>query len=263
MQQTTFGQQDSLLITIISNLNAQSNQEAIKLIDQTLLNDPTLVALHYPRALALGRLGRVDDAVRSLEILTALDPKAATVKALQGEFNSAKASSANKPTDNARASREHEVNSLLDQALEKLNKADPATALNLLIEAKALKIAVRDLDYVRAMCFIELGRVAEARESLREELRHFPDNSIAQELLAQVLEQDQSGQQQETQLVELSNPEFQELLKTIRPYTMVPTVRLYSLYHLAQQVCQLGITGNLCRVWSGWRWIICIARKYD
>ena len=48
-------------------------------------------------------------------------------------------------------------------------------------------------------------------------------------------------------------PEFKDLLKQIRPYTMLPEPRLHMLYTLAKEVCEKDIPGNFaeCGVAGG------------
>jgi predicted O-methyltransferase YrrM len=92
-----------------------------------------------------------------------------------------------------------------------------------------------------------MNRIEEARESLREELRFFPDNVGANDLLAQVaarLPGVGPG---------IGDGEFQYLLQKIRPYTMLSEERLHSLYTLARRACEGDIPGNFveCGVAGG------------
>jgi|GEM_PF-508071 len=50
-----------------------------------------------------------------------------------------------------------------------------------------------------------------------------------------------------------SNSEFQQILATVRPYTMLSEARLFSLYSLAKQICLDDIPGNFveCGTWRG------------
>ena len=59
-----------------------------------------------------------------------------------------------------------------------------------MVKAKKLGGRERNQDYVRAMCFVQLEQYGDARETLLEELRHYPDNKDARALLDEVLKQD-------------------------------------------------------------------------
>lgn len=123
------------------------------------------------------------------------------------------------------------------------NRADQA--LNELILAKALRTPVRELDYLRALVFIKLDRLLEAREALKEELRYYPDNSPARELLGKI--PDRSWNEL------FDKDEFGEIFNTVRPYTMVDPERAYALFQLAKSVCCNGFSGNFveCGVAAG------------
>jgi hypothetical protein len=91
------------------------------------------------------------------------------------------------------------------------------------------------------MCFIAMNKYGDAREALLEELLHYPDNNQAEELLRQVREEEKK--RQHTQIIIPEDVEFRELLEQIRPYSMLPEARLYTLYALAKQVCLQDVPG--------------------
>ena len=158
------------------------------------------------------------------------------------------------PTNDSSSARKDETQmsqELLSNGLDALEGGDTGKAFALLIEAKKIRIPTRDLDYVRALCFIQMGRLGDAREALNEELRHFPDNGPARQLLQQVLDEDAKSKTTQIQIDE--NPEFESLLNTIRPYSMLPKERLFWLFSFAKQVCQHNIQGNFveCGVAAG------------
>lgn len=93
-----------------------------------------------------------------------------------------------------------------------------------------------NLDFLRAQCFLRMGRKADAIQALREELTHNPAHSEASNLLSQLDKPANLG----------SNypDEFKQLYQLIRPYTMLSVERLYQLYESARKVCQSFIGGN-------------------
>jgi hypothetical protein len=93
-----------------------------------------------------------------------------------------------------------------------------------------------------------MGRPDDAREALKEELRQFPGNAEAQRQLEDLLALEAG-----TSSPQRWEPEFEELLQVVRPYTMVPPARLYSLYRLARQVCTDDVPGDFveCGVAGG------------
>ena len=142
-----------------------------------------------------------------------------------------------------------QVEELMDKALEKLSRENTKTALEFVIKAKCLQIPTRNLDYLRAMCFVKLEQLGDAREALQEELRHFGDNKEARELLNQILEEEQKIGEHSS----ISDTEFLELLKVLRPYSMLPECRLYNLFVLTKKVCLEDIPGDIveCGVAGG------------
>ena len=144
------------------------------------------------------------------------------------------------------------VQRLIDQALGELEKNNPGQSMQLLIEAKRARIAARDLDYVRALAFLQIGKRGDAREALLEELRQFPDNQPARELLGQILQEERSAPEA-PQVAIPHDGEFQDLLAEVRPHSMLPEARLYTLFMLAKQVCSVDLPGDFveCGVAGG------------
>jgi len=139
------------------------------------------------------------------------------------------------------------IKEIMDNSREAISKSQFELSLRLIVMAKFLKIPVCSLDYMRAVSFLGMGEKNSAIEALKEELRHFPQNSDAKLLLKDL---------KKTALPIDScknNTEFQALLNVIRPYTMVGEARLFSLYLLAKKVCEMDIPGNFveCGVAGG------------
>ena len=188
------------------------------------------VEANLPRALALAGMGRTEAAIEALQRLLELRPDHA------------------RAGDMLRALGRADPGAVLARARELLEGDDAAAALREVARAKALRRPLADLDRVRALSFLRLGRPEDAREALREELRHFPENAKAQRLLEELL----AGEAEEGPASHRES-EFEELLLAIRPYTMVPAARLHSLYRLARQVCVDDVPGDFveCGVAAG------------
>jgi hypothetical protein len=137
---------------------------------------------------------------------------------------------------------------LIAQSEAALRNGDHKSAFDLVQKAKALRQPRQGLDLLRANCFLRMGQPGDARESLAEELRWFPGNREAAVLLEELRlrhpEHFASG---------IQDPEFKPILDSIRKYSMVPEMRLFSLYQLAKQVCLQNIPGNFveCGVAAG------------
>jgi glycosyltransferase involved in cell wall biosynthesis len=120
-------------------------------------------------------------------------------------------------------------------------------AFKLIIKAKSLKIPMYGLDYLRAMCFVRMNNFGNALEALREELRLFPSNREAALLFDNL-----------SNLVACPDPafddsEFNDVLKVVKPFTLLSARRLYSLFNLAKLVCESDMPGHFveCGVAAG------------
>ena len=140
------------------------------------------------------------------------------------------------------------VAELKRQAVQILAAGDLKASFELLVEAKALKQPLEGLDLMRAHCFMQMNQPMGAIEALREELRWFPGNQDAEQMLTELLKMIP-----ERPVESLGDAEFQQLLVQIRPYTMLSEQRLYSLYSLAKHICESNIPGNFveCGVAAG------------
>ena len=143
---------------------------------------------------------------------------------------------------------ETEPGRVLDRARASLEAGDVAKAFATVVVAKETRRPLPGLDQLRAECFLGMGRPDDAREALKEELRQFPGNAEAQRQLEDLL-----ALAAGTNSLQRWEPEFEELLQVVRPYTMVPPARLYSLYRLARQVCTDDVPGDFveCGVAGG------------
>ena len=135
------------------------------------------------------------------------------------------------------------------EATKFLQAGSVQQAFETTVKAKSLRTPVINLDLIRGACFINMGRFPEALESLREELRLFPSNLEAQRLLDQLVVEVGPRQSNEG----TNDPDFVQILDVIRPYTMLSTERLYSLFSQARRVCLENIPGNFveCGVAAG------------
>ncbi|HIK10508.1 MAG TPA: class I SAM-dependent methyltransferase [Oscillatoriaceae cyanobacterium M33_DOE_052] len=213
----------------VAQLNAENNLQALTLFQEAIAARPNLQALKYGQALALARLGRFQEAAATLKQLLAVMPKHQKAQVLHDELIPVL------------------VRDLMTQANQALNANQTEAAFNLLIQAKSLKSPILGLDYLRAMCFLRLQKLDDAIQALHEELRHFPENEAAKNL------QNQLRAKQPPIIGKIADPEFQELLQIVRPYTMLSEARLYSLFSLVRRICQENIPGNIveCGVAGG------------
>ena len=113
-------------------------------------------------------------------------------------------------------------------------------------QLKGRHVPRRNVDFLRALCFVKLNQPPSAIESLKEELRYFPDHAEASALLAQL-------RPPEAAAPLANDPEFARLLVQVQPYTMLSEGRLFSLFTLARAVCVEDIPGNFveCGVAAG------------
>ena len=89
------------------------------------------------------------------------------------------------------SSQDHvESDAIVDRALEILRTGDAHRALSLLNSGSATE---QDLHHVRAMCFVELGCMADAQRELLTELKFFPNNQHAADLLTMVQRENSSA----------------------------------------------------------------------
>lgn len=118
-----------------------------------------------------------------------------------------------------------------------LSQGQPRTALEILASAKRMRRPCRGLDAMRAACFLDLGLPEQAREALLEELRLFPESPEARAAM-DALPSDPARQ------TEHEDEDFADLLRHVRPYTMLPVNRLYNLYLRAVDVCRRDVPGD-------------------
>lgn len=111
---------------------------------------------------------------------------------------------------------------------------------------KARGVAMRNVDYLRALCFVKKKQTGAAVQALREELRFFPEHAAARDLLKNL-----SSAQRAVEVP--GDAEFQKLFAEIREQTMVGPARLWSMFQLAQEVCAEDLPGNFveCGVAAG------------
>ena len=134
----------------------------------------------------------------------------------------------------------------LAEARSLIERRQSKRAFPLLNQLKARRVPLTDVDYLRALCFLEAKQRHAASEALREELRYFPDHQKAAALLKTLTAKSPTK-------ASAHDSEFESILQVIRPYTMVGEARLHSLYQLARQVCVDDLPGNFveCGVAAG------------
>jgi len=127
-----------------------------------------------------------------------------------------------------------------------IEKSKIVEALRRLNHIKAQHQPVRDVDYLRALCFVNEQQPIAAIEALKAELRFFADNQPAAQLLEKLAAEHHAQ-------CSIKNREFREIFNIVRPYTMLGEARLYSLFSLAKYVCAQDVRGNFveCGVAAG------------
>ncbi|WP_347272951.1 glycosyltransferase [Candidatus Kuenenia sp.] len=162
---------------------------------------------------------------------------------LEREFNNLRKTNSPKPDERF----DSFVKSTINISTQAIKENQFEVALRLIVMAKYFKMPVYGLDYTRALSFLGMGQKESVVEALKEELRYFPQNSEAELLLKDIIKTSHTTEPTKY------NSEFQELLDTVRPYTMVGEERLLALYQLAKKVCEMDIPGNFveCGVAGG------------
>ncbi|WP_204106191.1 MULTISPECIES: TylF/MycF/NovP-related O-methyltransferase [Spirulina sp. CCY15215] len=131
------------------------------------------------------------------------------------------------------------------RSIKSKNYEDAFATLNILKSGKTPK---QNVDYLRSLCFLEFNQVGAAIQALYEELRYFPKNQKARQLLDQLL-----SENPHFQTGKIEDEEFQTFLRMVQPHTMLGEPRLYSLFSLTKQICLEDIPGNFveCGVAGG------------
>lgn len=119
-------------------------------------------------------------------------------------------------------------------------------SLRLLSALKAKGVPIQGIDLTRAKIRLAQGRTSEALEMLKEEVRLFPGNNLAEGLIRKV------GRSFRTQ-AQPACTDLQEILPILSPYTMLSQQRLEALAEGAKKVCHDDIPGNFveCGVAAG------------
>lgn len=139
---------------------------------------------------------------------------------------------------------QEQVRLLRGQAAKAFEKGDLGKSLSLLNLAKSLRTPCESIDFLRASIFCKLGEYGNAHVAIREELRYFPNNKAALNLLNTLpIKPPRLG----------GSEAFKRLCSQILPYTMVGPLRLQSLYDHAVDICKNGPDGNFveCGVAGG------------
>jgi glycosyltransferase involved in cell wall biosynthesis len=76
------------------------------------------------------------------------------------------------------------LNHMIDQCLGSLKRGDLAQALKMIEKASKSGEVVRDLEYVKGLCYLAAGDMKKARTAIERELAFFPDNKAAKEMLS-------------------------------------------------------------------------------
>lgn len=145
-----------------------------------------------------------------------------------------------------------EVAFLMNQAKKALEESRGSDALRHLILAKQRIRTAPGLDVMRGKAFILMNKLGDAREAFLEELRHYPENKEAADLLDS-LRKSGAAEYGTSDLVDRDDVFFQEILEKIRPFSMLEEHRLYYLSLLSREICKSKLPGNFveCGVAGG------------
>jgi len=80
-----------------------------------------------------------------------------------------------------------DLNGLIDKTLDNLKVGNYQQAIRMIEQAATSNSIVRDLEYVRGLCFLAVEKKDLARQALESELQHFPDNLPARKTLLSLL----------------------------------------------------------------------------
>lgn len=219
-------------------IHEQRYSEAGRALRYSNIMYPDTPGIVYARAYLAAVGGKSEEAIAMLHnniIPIGEHPKMKQLLAeLQGRTNEPEMKPAEPVAANGNV---QQVEHALAEAIVLLQQEQYKVAFEVLNRAKALRCPVRNLDYLRAVAFAQLGRLVDAKMAVLEELLYYPDHAEAKALLNQI-------EQSETVPTTVHDDEFQQILGIIRPYTMLSEERLHALYTQAKQLCEANIPGN-------------------
>ena len=217
----------------VNALNSNQNENALSFFDEIAHVKNNVPSIDYGRALALARLGYIENSIKTLARLISNEPNHRKANLLLEELNTS------------------QIEFFTKRANKLLNSNQVASAFRFLNQAKAFKKPTFNLDYLRAICALRFNRILESREFLNEELRYFPQNQEAQDLLNRI--EGSIAQHPHLTTGQIHDSEFQKMRELVRSHTMLSEARLYSLFSLVKRVCIEDIPGNIveCGVAGG------------
>jgi predicted SAM-dependent methyltransferase len=130
---------------------------------------------------------------------------------------------------------EKDVPSLFKKATGLIAEKYYSQAFEILNYAKSFKTNYKNIDLLRALCFIDTNDFISARQALLEELSFNPDNEHAKVILNKLKIEETDG---------VYDPAFESAYDFVRSYTMLSKQRLYCLYQKAKEICDKDIKGN-------------------
>lgn len=241
-------QQSNIINLALKQLELKNVESALAMV-QSISGDANSVRnLELIKAMCYVELGKILDARRSLEKEIEKFPDNTSAMELLVQVNEGGArveSAIGASTTNKTLASELNRTFLHGQRL--FAESNFTEALQEVNRAKAMRAPVEGLDHLRGLVFLKLQRIGDALEAFREELRFFPQNVDCKRDLDTLAAQTQS------QVLLVGDEEFQQLLTKIRPYTMLSSERLWSLFSLAKTICESNIPGNFveCGVAAG------------
>lgn len=152
--------------------------KALDLLDQAIQLRVELLGLRYGRAVALGRLGRKEEAVAVLRSLLTTHPAHTKAACLLQELTNME-TMVQKSGSKSHGKLEEAV-ALVTRAVQLLNQGQAVQAMRLADQAVSLGHEVPGMHYLRTACLNAVGRHEEALEAAKAELRINPNHKDAQ-----------------------------------------------------------------------------------
>lgn len=195
---SNFSTSKERLTEALKSLNSGDSKTALKLFNEIIGEEKSNPSLLFGIAVAKIRLGETTDALENLRQLLSEVPTHKKSQLLlqelelKEEAQAKTISSTSNATlektpcleDNESNNQEKALSSVIDQALRELKAGESKQALETLDCIANEK--QKDLHYIRAICFAKDSDFDLACEALKLELKNFPENLAAKEMLKEL-----------------------------------------------------------------------------
>jgi predicted SAM-dependent methyltransferase/cephalosporin hydroxylase len=127
----------------------------------------------------------------------------------------------------------------LDSVRQKMTRGEWHAALADLDAIKTAGQSRQGVDYLRSICFVELGEWLKAREAARAELQLSPNHSQAQAIFEAMHRQLFPGPPAP------GGNEFHQIAREVRRHSLLSDASLYSIYLRVRLICQMDVPGDI------------------